>query len=56
MKERDLIPITEQGFNNAIKDVLLRTPTKKATYENKRPTKQESNTKWKLEKRADIRI
>ncbi len=50
MNKKDLKPITEAEFSKAIKEVLLSKPTKKASYENKRPTKQELNTNWKLEK------
>ncbi len=48
IKQKDLKPITEAEFSKAIKEVLLSKPIKKASYENKRPTKQELNTKWKL--------
>lgn len=44
-------PITEKQFKKAIKNVLGASKPPKTLYENRKPTKEELNTKWKLVKR-----
>ncbi len=44
--------LTNKQLEKAIKDTLFKTPEKKAQYENKKPTQEQLNQKWKLEKRA----
>ena len=43
--------ITEEEFAKVVKEVLLKPVPSRAKYQNKKPTQQELNTKWKLEKR-----
>lgn len=41
---------TKKHLEKALKDTLFRTPEKKVKYENKKPTKEQLNQKFKLEK------
>ena len=42
--------ISMEEFEEAIKGVLLQPVKKRAKYENRKPTKEELNQKWKLER------
>ena len=46
----DYEPITMEEFEDAIKGVLFKPVKKRAKYENRKPTKEELNKKWKLKK------
>lgn len=42
---------TMKEFERAVKDVLLKPISKRADYENRKPTAQELKTKWRLTQR-----
>ena len=51
MNQKDHRLITEKEFKKVIKDVLGSKKPGKTLYENRKPTKEELKTKWKLIKR-----
>ena len=49
----DYEPISMEEFEATIKEVLFKPVKKRAKYENRKPTKEELNQKWKLERNED---
>ena len=43
---------TKKQLEKTLKETLFSKPEKKAKYENKKPTKEQVNQKFKLEKRG----
>lgn len=43
---------TKKQFEKTLKETLFNLPQKKVKYENKKPTKEQLNQKFKLEKRG----
>lgn len=43
--------LTQKQFEKVLKETIFSVPKKKVEYENKKPTKDELNQKFKLEKR-----
>ena len=51
MNPKDHKPITEAEFAEAMKKVFLKPVSTRAKYENKKPTRKELNTRFKLVKK-----
>ena len=51
MNPKDHKPITEAEFAEAMKKVFLKPVSNRAKYENKKPTRKELNTRFKLVKK-----
>ncbi len=43
--------ITWEEFEEAVRKILLAKPVRRAEYENRKPTEEERNERWRLEKR-----
>ena len=39
-----------KDFEESVKEVLVKSVSARKKYQNKKPTKKQLNTKWKLEK------
>lgn len=51
MNPKDHKPITEAELAQAVREVLLKPVSTRAKYQNKKPTRKELNTRFKLERR-----